>query len=72
MDITKLFDVKSSKKRFLSSEQSETGDERKKQKEGSRIKSSISTLDDVFTEGLKNPDYVLILVKNQKVKLKVN
>ena len=62
MDITKFFYVKSSKKRFLSSEQSETGDEPKKQKEGSRTESSTSTLDDVFTEGLKNPDYVLILV----------
>ena len=61
MDIAKLFDVKSSKKRVLSSEQSETGDEPKKQKEGSRNESSTSTLDDVFAEGLKNPDCVLIL-----------
>ena len=61
MDIAKFFDVKSSKKRVLSSEQSETGDEPKKQKEGSRNESSTSTLDDVFPEGLKNPDCVLIL-----------
>ena len=61
MDIAKFFDVKSSKKRVLSSEQSETGDEPKKQKEGSRNESSTSTLDDVFAEGLKNPDCVLIL-----------
>ena len=61
MDIAKFFDVKSSKKRVFSSEQSETGDEPKKQKEGSRNKSSTSTLDDVFAEGLKNPDCVLIL-----------
>ena len=61
MDIAKMFDVKSSKKRVFSSEQSETGDEPKKQKEGSRNESSTSTLDDVFAEGLKNPDCVLIL-----------
>ena len=61
MDIAKFFDVKSSKKRVLSSEQSETGDESKKQKEGSRNKSSTSTLDDVFAEGLYNPECVLIL-----------
>ena len=61
MDIAKFFDVKSSKKRVLSSEQSETGDEPKKQKEGSRNESSTSTLDDVFAKGLKNPDCVLIL-----------
>ena len=61
MDIAKFFDVKSSKKRVLSSEQSETGDETKKQKEGSRNESSTSTLDNVFANGLKNPDCVLIL-----------
>ena len=61
MDIAKILDVKSSKKRVLSSEQSQTGDERKKQKEGSRNGSSTSTLDDVLAEGLKNPDCVLIL-----------
>ena len=53
--------MKSSKKRVFSSEQSETGDEPKKQKEASRNESSTSTLDDVFAEGLKNPDCVLIL-----------
>ena len=56
-----MFDVKSSKKRVFSSEQSETGDEPKKQKEGSRNESSTSTLDNVFAEGLKNPGCVLIL-----------
>ena len=61
MDIAKIFDVKSSKKRVFSSEQSETGDEPKKQKEGSRNESSTSTLDNVFAEGLKNLDCVLIL-----------
>ena len=34
MDIANFFDMKSSKKRVFSSEQSETGDEPKKQKEG--------------------------------------
>ena len=62
MDIVKFRDVKSSKKRVFSSEQSETGAEPKKQKEGSRNESSTSTLDDVFAESLKNPDCVLILV----------
>ena len=61
MDIAKIFDVKSSKKRVLSSEQSETGDEPRKQKEGSRNESSTSTLDDLFAEGLKNLHCVLIL-----------
>ena len=61
MDTAKFFDIKSSKKRVLSSEQSEAGDESKKQKEGSRNKSSTSTLDDVFAEGLYNPECVLIL-----------
>ena len=61
MDIANFFDMKSSTKRVFSSEQSETGDEPKKQKEGSRNESSTSTLDDVFPEGLKNPDCVLIL-----------
>ena len=61
MDTAKFFDIKSSKKRVLCSEQSETGDESKKQKEGSRNKSSTSTLDDVFAEGLYNPECVLIL-----------
>ena len=36
MDIANFFDVKSSKKRVINSEQSETGDEAKKQKEGNR------------------------------------
>ena len=61
MDIAKIFDVESSKKRFLNSEQSETGDKLKKQKERSRNEPSISTLDDVLIEGLNDPDCVLIL-----------
>ena len=61
MDIANFFGVKSSKKKVLSSEQSETGDEPKKQKEGSRNEPSTSTLDEVFAEGVKNPDCVLIL-----------
>ena len=61
MDIVIFFGVKSSKKRVLSSEQSETGDEPKKQKKGSRNESSTSILDNVFAKGLKNPDCVLIL-----------
>ena len=61
MDIAKIFDVKSSKKRVLGSEQSEIGDEPKKQNEGSRNESSTSTLDDAFAKGLKNSNCVLIL-----------
>ena len=61
MDIANFFGVKSSKKRVLSSERSETGDEPKKQKEGNRNEPSTSTLDEVFAEGVKNPDCVLIL-----------
>ena len=49
------------RKRVLSSEQSGTGDEPKKQKEGSRNEYSTSTLDSVFAKGLKNADCVLIL-----------
>ena len=61
IDIAKIFDVKSSKKCVLSSEQSETGDEPKKQKGGGRNESLTSTLDDAFADGLKNPDCVMIL-----------
>ena len=61
MDIAKSFDVKSSKKRVLSSEQSETGDKPKKQKEGSKNESSTDTLDNVYSKTLKNPDCVLVL-----------
>ena len=60
-DIAKFFDVKLSKTRVHSSEQSETGDEPKKKKKESRNESSASTLDDAFAGGLKNPDCVLIL-----------
>ena len=48
MDIANIFHLKSSKKRILGSEQSETGDEPKKQKEGSRNESAASPLDNVF------------------------
>ena len=61
MDIATFIDVKPSKKRVFRSEQSETDDKRKKQEEGSRNESSTSTLYDVFAEGVKNPDCVLIL-----------
>ena len=61
MDTAKFSDIKSSKKRVLSREQSEFGDEPKKQKKGSRNESSTSTLDNVFAKGLNNPDCVLIL-----------
>ena len=61
MDIATFIDVKPSKKRVFNSEQSETGDKPKKQEEGSRNEFSTSTLDDVFAEGVKNPDCVLIL-----------
>ena len=53
MDIAKVFDVKSSKKRVLSSEQSETGDEPKKQIEVSRNEPLTRKLDDVFAEVLR-------------------
>ena len=61
MDIAKFFDVKSSKKRVLSSEQSGTSDEPKKQKELSRNESSTSTFNNVFAEDLENPNCVLSL-----------
>ena len=61
MDIAKSFDVKSSKKRILSSKKSETGDKPKKQKEGSKNKSPTGTLDNVYSKTLKNPDCVLVL-----------
>ena len=51
IDIGSFFDVKSSKKRVLSSEQSETGDkQKKKQRERSRNESTTSTLGDVFCQ----------------------
>ena len=53
--------MKSSNIRVLTSEQSETGDEPKKQKKESRNKTSTSSLDNVFAEDLKNPDCILIL-----------
>ena len=59
MDIANIFDLILSKKRVLSSERSETGDEPKKQKEGSRNESTTSTLEYVFAENSKNPDCVL-------------
>ena len=61
MAILKLFDMKSVKNRVLNSEQSETGDEPRKQTEGSRNEFATRISDSVFVEGLKNPDCVLIL-----------
>ena len=55
MDITKFFNVKSFMKRVLSSEP-----KKKKKNERSRNESSTSNLEDVFAEGLKNPDCVLV------------
>ena len=49
------------RKEFSATNSNETGDELKKQKEGSKNESSASTLDDAFPEGLKNPDCVLVL-----------
>ena len=62
MDIAKFFDMKSTKKSVVSSNQSGTGDEPKKLRGGSRIEYTAIILDDVFAEGLKNPDCVLMLV----------
>ena len=61
MDIEKISDMTPSKKRVYSSEQFETGDDPKKQREGSRNESTTSTLDHVFSKGLRKPDCVLIL-----------
>ena len=56
MDITKFFNVKSFMKRVLSSEPKK----KNKKNERSRNESSTSNLEDVFAEGLKNPDCVLV------------
>ena len=56
MDITKFFNVKSFMKRVLSSEPNK----KNKKNERSRNESSTSNLEDVFAEGLKNPDCVLV------------
>ena len=70
MDISKFFNS-SSKKRDLI-DQSCSGEERKKVREGSLNDSSVS-LDDVFTEVMKSPECLHILVncmKNIKAKIK--
>ena len=58
----KFFDMESCKKRVISSEQSETGDEPKTQKEGSRNKSETINLDNVFAKDLKNCDFIMTLL----------
>ena len=61
MDIAKFFDMKSLRKEFSAVNSLKLVMRQKKQKEGSRNESSTSTLDNVFAEGLKYPDCVLIL-----------
>ena len=60
--LQKFFDVESYKKRVISSEQPESSDEPKNQKEGSRNESTTSNLEDSFAEDLKNRDCVMILL----------
>ena len=70
IDISKFFNS-SSKKGDLS-DQSCSGEEPKKASEGSLNDSSV-TLDDVFTEGMKSPECLHILVncmKNIEAKIK--
>ena len=70
MDISKFFNS-SSKKRDLS-DQSSNGEEPKNAREGSLNDSSVS-LDDIFTEGMKSPECLHILVncmKNIEAKIK--
>ena len=70
MDISKFFNS-SSKKRDLS-DQTCNGEEPKQAREGSLNDSSVS-LDDVFTEGMKSPECLHILVnctKNIEAKIK--
>ena len=59
MDISKFFNS-SSKKRDLS-DQSCNGEETKTAREDSLNDSSVS-LDDVFTEGMKSPERIYILL----------
>ena len=69
MDISKFFNS-SSKKRDLS-DQSSNGEERKNAREGSLNDSSVSL--DIFTEGMKSPECLHILVncmKNIEAKIK--
>ena len=62
MDLAKFFKDASKKRTLRSSEISESGDEPKKLiVDEERSDSTSSTLDDVFAEGLKNNDCVLIL-----------
>ena len=63
MDISKFFNS-SSKKRDLS-DQSCNGEEPKKAREGSLYDSNVS-LDDVFTEDMKSPECLHILVNCMK------
>ena len=63
MDISKFFSS-SSKNRDLS-DQSCSGEEPKKAREGSLNDSNVS-LDDVFTEGMKSPKRLHILVNCMK------
>ena len=70
MDISKFFNS-SSKKRDLS-DQSSNGEEPKNARESSLNDSSVS-LDDIFTEGMKSPECLHILVncmKNIEAKIK--
>ena len=70
MDISKFFNS-SSKKRDLRN-QSCSGEETRKAREGSLNGSNVS-LDDVFTEGMKSPECLHILVncmKNIEAKIK--
>ena len=63
LDISKFLNS-SSQKRDLS-DQSCNGEEPKKAREGSLNDSSVS-LDDVFTEGIKLPEFLHILVNCMK------
>ena len=60
--LQKCFDVESCKKRVISSEQPESSDDPKNQKERSRNESTTSNLKDAFTEDLKNHDCVMVLL----------
>ena len=62
MDLAKYFKDSSKKRNLRSSEVSESGDDPKKLNfDEERSESTSSTLDDVFAEGLKNNECVLIL-----------
>lgn len=61
MDLAKFFKESSKKRNLGSSETSELGDPKKQNLDEERSESTSSTLDDVFAEGLKNNDCVMIL-----------